>query len=569
MRFTAGVDTVSGAQCQIEIDEAFLEAQAPIVDAMLEFTGRSSAFAYTTQHKPLRLPFTIEMWMIRPPLLRSNRGLLLALIDSSAADSLAAFDGPFLLYETGFPKLGMQYRFQGKSEAQTVMAGGHDDAGRYTVPSGEWVHFAVTVEPSPSTLGKCLHRFMINGETGPLRGVGSRDGHGEVLDYPGVNSNFIGDKPNHCDRSAALQGWGNPAFKLRVGSKFLGAINELRVWSRALTPSDVRRSMLVHDMAATRSALLHAWSFAGVMRDAMDQPTQVPDQAGGAVLTMNDGVHLGLIEAIEHNWRFCPGVSYQFPESVCGSEPTHAHGKCRKPRGVRRDERDNEGARERERGYECDCYEGYRSGINGDCTLECPGGYANPCSGHGRCIGTVAPIEPWENADGSVNDSYVGSDPNVHDRRQGAEVACVCDEGYVGPACSIVCPGWEEPWNRPQRLCSGYGTCNFTESGGATCQCFDGSQRYGDACEFAYGSEPDKVVSDCGACDGLNEECVDGSCQCQQNFYRVFGQCRSHSGDFAYSDNTTATFAAAFVVLAIFCICMAALVILYIVKFRV
>merc|ERR1712146_874435 len=69
-----------------------------------------------------------------------------------------------------------------------------------------------------------------------------------------------------------------------------------------------------------------------------------------------------------------------------------------KPRGVRVDERDSD-ADEREKGYECECYDGYRSGIAGACSIECPGGYATPCSNRGRCVGSVAPIEPWEAED--------------------------------------------------------------------------------------------------------------------------------------------------------------------------
>jgi len=212
-----------------------------VVDQTLEFTGRPSAFAGTVRHKPLKLPFTIEMWLIRPPLLHSRRGLLLALVDRNADDSLANIDGPFLLYETGFPKLGMQYLYNGKS--QKVLAGGHDDAYRYQVPSGEWVHLAITVEPSQKA-GHCLHTFYINGETGRLRGIGDGTGYGEVLDYPGLMSSVNqGLKPNYCDPTAALQGWGDGRFELRVGPRFLGAINDVLIWDRAVSATELRRSL--------------------------------------------------------------------------------------------------------------------------------------------------------------------------------------------------------------------------------------------------------------------------------------------------------------------------------------
>jgi hypothetical protein len=301
---------------------------------------------------------------------------------------------------------------------------------------------------------------------------------------------------------------------------------------------------------------------------AKNEPTVLPDMAGGASLSMNDGAHLGLVVSIEHDWQYCPGVSFQFPESICSAEPTHAHGVCVKPRGVRNDERNSDANEEREKGYTCTCNEGYRSGIAGDCSIECPGGYLNPCSGHGRCVDAVAPIEPWELADGTENKSYVGSDPNVHDRQLESEVSCVCETGYVGPSCNYECPGWSAEWNRPQRLCSGYGMCNYTVSGGATCQCFDSSQRYGAACEFIYGNDPDAVLSECGVCNGANEQCRDTTCLCVDGYFRVFGQCRSHVDEAEFNDNTAASYAAAFAVLAIFCACMAGMGILYVTKLK-
>lgn len=565
VRFTSGRDAVAGGQCEVSLDKAFIEAVTPLVDPMLEFTGRPSAFAYTNAHKPLRLPFTVEMWIIRPALLRTNRGLLLALVDSGANSTLASVDGPFLLHETGFPRLGLQYRYQG--QAQKVMAGGHDQLERYTVPGGEWVHLAVSVEAS-ATAGKCLHRFMINGETGRLRGVGDRTGFGEVLDYPGPMAQINqGDKPNYCSPAAALEGWGDARYNLRIGAKFLGALNDVRIHSRALSQAEIRASMLTRTMST--ASLLHDWSFANVMRGgATGEPVVLPDMAGGASLTMNDGAHLGLVVAVPHEWEFCPGISFQFPESICSAEPTHAHGICRKPRGVRADERGEDENEQREKGYTCECTDGYRAGANGDCSIECPGGYANPCSGHGRCVDAVAPIEAWENADGTQNASYTGADPNVFDRRQGSDVTCVCEEGYVGPSCNHECPGWSEPWNRPQRLCSGYGACNYTVSGGATCQCFDSSQRYGDACEFIYGNKPDAVISECGLCNGANEQCRDTTCACVDGYFRVFGVCRAHIDEAEVADNTAASYAAAFVVIALFLCILAALGTLYVLKLK-
>ncbi len=565
VRFTSGVDSVGGGPCSVAIDKAFLEALAPTADPMLEFTGRPSAFAYTNQHRPLLAPFTIEMWVIRPALLRSTSGLLLSLVDASANATIASVDGPFLLYETGFPRLGLQYKYAGK--AQKVLAGGHDLADRYTVPGGEWVHFAVTVEAS-TTSGKCMHRFMVNGETGPLRGVGDRTGYGEVLDYPGPMSQInLGDKPNYCVPNGALEGWGDSRYNLRIGAKLLGAVNDVKIFSRALSQNEIRTSMLLRN--PSMASILHAWSFSMVMVGGeKNEPVVLPDMAGGATLTMRDGAHLGLIVAVGHEWHFCPGISYQFPEAVCASDPTHAHGICVKPRSVRQDERNQDDNDQREKGYTCNCYDGYQAGVAGDCSIECPGGYITPCNNRGRCVGAVAAIQPWENRDGTQNASYVGADPNVYDRTPGDEVSCVCDTGYVGPACQYECPGWDEPWNRPQRLCSGYGSCNYTISGGATCSCFDSSQRYGASCEFVYGNKPDAVVTECGLCNGPYEQCHDTTCLCADGYYRVFGQCRAHISEASVYDNTAATYAAAFTVLALFCFCIAAIGALYFLKLK-
>ena len=103
---------------------------------------------------------------------------------------------------------------------------------------------------------------------------------------------------------------------------------------------------------------LHAYDFANIgLGGEKNQPVMVPDLKGGATLEMRDGAHVGLLVAVQHQWEHCPGVTYQTPEAICGSEPSHAHGTCFKPRGTRdqRDEVDSE----REKGFECECHAGY------------------------------------------------------------------------------------------------------------------------------------------------------------------------------------------------------------------
>ena len=75
-------------------------------------------------------------------------------------------------------------------------------------------------------------------------------------------------------------------------------------------------------------------------------------------------------------------------------------------------------------GEACDqCLGGYW-GLN--CLDDCPGGGATPCTGHGTC-----------------RDGRLGSGE------------CVCGAGYVGAACSILCP-----LSTSGAICSGNGGCN-------------------------------------------------------------------------------------------------------------
>ena len=268
------------------------------------------------------------------------------------------------------------------------------------------------------------------------------------------------------------------------------------------------------------------------------QPTIVNSSKGTFVGNMSDGAHITLLVSVPHEWRFCPGVSYQEPEDICGADVDHAHGTCTLPPRTR-DER-SKPVDERIRDHFCVCHEGYRPGLRGDCTVECPGGWRTPCMNHGRCVGDRAKALPPNTTDqfGNVVDqSDVGD-----------EVSCVCQEGYRGESCEHECPGWSAPWNRPQRECMGRGVCNFTESTGAFCTCFDSEQYYGDACELVYGDSTLAIVSDCGACNGPGEVCVDGYCSCEKSHYRVFGACRG-GDDIDVSNNLGRSIGALFGIL--------------------
>ena len=121
-------------------------------------------------------------------------------------------------------------------------------------------------------------------------------------------------------------------------------------------------------------------------------------------------------------------------------------------------------------------------------------------------------------------------------------VSCICDRGYVGDICEHMCPCWDSPINRPQRICQGAGFCNFTGDG-AYCTCHDTSQRDGFCCENLYGTEPDAVVTDCGPCDGPGEVCDNGFCSCVEGYFRVFGTCRTGT-EFSVGNNLGATIGA-------------------------
>ncbi|CUE73902.1 Hypothetical protein, putative [Bodo saltans] len=128
------------------------------------------------------------------------------------------------------------------------------------------------------------------------------------------------------------------------------------------------------------------------------------------------------------------------------------------------------------------------------CEFACPGGIDAPCSLHGVCTATGACLcyANWTSGfySGASCDrcatELVGAFCNVtSDARSGFVVGqeCICAPGYVGPSCSIPCPGVTDN----ERNCSGHGVCRVaaatlgSSAGSAKCVC--AANYYGATCE--------------------------------------------------------------------------------------
>ena len=175
-----------------------------------------------------------------------------------------------------------------------------------------------------------------------------------------------------------------------------------------------------------------------------------------------DGAHAGLACELE-----CPS----FESRLCNdlgscSSGTFGTGRCTCP---------SDAARGYWRGSACEaCVAGY---WGPNCTAECPGGAAIPCSGHGNC-----------------SDSTGGTGE------------CTCDYGYAGARCNIACPG------APDNICSGHGTCDNRTG---ACRCNSPDPVTGPVYQGVWGDG--SAGDDCGACNPLYSTlatCADGSCVC-------------------------------------------------------
>eukprot|EP00760_Papus_ankaliazontas_P016552 PhM_4_TR16808/c0_g1_i2/m.52172 len=168
-----------------------------------------------------------------------------------------------------------------------------------------------------------------------------------------------------------------------------------------------------------------------------------------------------------------------------------------------------------------DCSEGY-AGDN--CTIECPGGRCNLCSGHGACNsgrkgdGTCTCIK-------TPTDGYwTGKDCNM------------CVENYFGSTCKRLCPGFV-PGGDPKLICSGRGTCDYGALGSGTCTCnpgFGSATNCVDCDDSHYGSD---CVAQCVgyvnkmACSGhgtcFSGKVGNGTCVCHTGYsgYNCSTQC--------------------------------------------
>ena len=387
----------------------------------------------------------------------------------------------------------------------------------------------------------CNHRLFIDAQV--VRPLGDNNGcRGGLACQPRVfgerndESPFLGYQPKNgaasCGPNGALEGWGNSQYKLRIGKHsaffiaalaascvvtrfakhthtpfcpnhntgpgFYGSVNNLALWQEAL-PTNAAAAEAQLARRIWREQPLSFWASAvfafdfdggnGLSCSQVGGPgCAVRDVSSGAAVTakMADGAFRGLLLAIPHDWANCPGVDYFHPESPCNTDIRWSGGRCYKEDIF-------------DLTHHCDCLPGF---FGTGCTDLCPGLEATgrACSGNGECF--------------ELNSTL-----------------CVCNDGYQGAACQYECPGWSAEWNVPQRLCSGYGSCNVTSDGtGAECVCEPTSNRYGDACQYINGAGPDQIIqAGCESCVGQFEECVDGVCRCAEAYYRVFGDCKKAS----------------------------------------
>ena len=153
-----------------------------------------------------------------------------------------------------------------------------------------------------------------------------------------------------------------------------------------------------------------------------------------------------------------------------------------------------------------------------NCTEVCPGGSAEPCSGHGQCLGG-----PYGTGECICEAGYAGVDCGMACPRgpsglpcaaQGicspATAACACDAGFAGPACATVCPR-PSPSSLP---CGGpgRGVCNEGAGGDGTCRCAAGY--VGSACQHICPGAPVPCFGH-GTCSVL------GLCTCNPPFTGV------------------------------------------------
>lgn len=151
--------------------------------------------------------------------------------------------------------------------------------------------------------------------------------------------------------------------------------------------------------------------------------------------------------------------------------------------------------------YACICNAGYTG--DGKTCSECPGGAANPCSGHGTCSGPASvPVC-------TCTDNFGGADCSD------------CIKGHYGPTCDQLCPGGEA------HPCSDHGVCSDGVLGTGTCTCFTGYA--GDACDEC--AEGFYNYPDCSQCPDCNDNNVCTTDICDNGCQHVFNTLPCDDGD--------------------------------------
>ena len=149
----------------------------------------------------------------------------------------------------------------------------------------------------------------------------------------------------------------------------------------------------------------------------------------------------------------------------------------------------------------CVCAEGW---AGPECSTECPGGAANPCSGNGVCTATGLC---------SCNAGYAGTTCELSCPASGGQAcsghgsctstgSCACDRGYYGTDCSNECPGGAVS------PCSGHGNCGST----GACVCALGY--FGNDCSSTCPGGAATPCSNHGTCNQLT-----GACACEVGYF--------------------------------------------------
>jgi len=148
------------------------------------------------------------------------------------------------------------------------------------------------------------------------------------------------------------------------------------------------------------------------------------------------------------------------------------------------------------------------------------------------------PGEVWVTDEASGEDTIVPCNNRGTCHTVDAEntAECECSEGYAGAACENLCPGWIEPPLPGQQECNGNGVCeekwardeqgnvNKNLPSEAICKCSATSGYYGLACEYRQNALP---MRDCSECSLAGESCQDHVCVCEFPYYEVGQFCQS------------------------------------------